>query len=132
MKKSLIFLIIQFLIIGCLNAEDLNYPKNKVVEKFIEKFASENEALASLLEKSKIESNSLTPPLRRIYPDFADALKAAADEPSDGIDQLSKLSNHDDDFLAAEVSYYLARLLIGEGRYEESLPLLKKLQNQEE
>ena len=58
MKKSLIFLIIQFLIIGCLNAEDLNYPKNKVVEKFIEKFASENEALASLLEKSKIESNS--------------------------------------------------------------------------
>ena len=130
MKKSVIFLIIQFLIIGCLNADNDNYSKIKVIEKFIEKFAEENENLSDLLLKSEIESNSLTAPLRRVYPDFAEALKAASDEPSDGIDKLLKLSNSDNDFLASEASYYLARLLIGEGRYEESLPHLKKIRDQ--
>ena len=130
MKKSAIFLIIQFLIIGCLNADNDNYSKIKVIEKFIEKFAAENENLSDLLLKSEIESNSLTAPLRRVYPDFAEALKAASDEPSDGIDKLLKLSNSDNDFLASEASYYLARLLIGEGRYEESLPHLKKIRDQ--
>ena len=130
MKKSVIFLIIQFLIIGCLNADNDNYSKIKVIEKFIEKFAAENENLSDLLLKSEIESNSLTAPLRRVYPDFAEALKAASDEPLDGIDQLLKLSNSDNDFLASEASYYLARLLIGEGRYEESLPHLKKIRDQ--
>ena len=130
MKKSVIFLIIQFLIIGFLNADNDNYSKIKVIEKFIEKFAAENENLSDLLLKSEIESNSLTAPLRRVYPDFAEALKAASDEPSDGIDKLLKLSNSDNDFLASEASYYLARLLIGEGRYEESLPHLKKIRDQ--
>ena len=127
MKKILVFLIAKISILGCLKADDADYSKNQVVESFIELFPNEKDALSTAVQENQIESNALTAPLRRIYPDFAKALMSAADDPSVGIDQLSKLSNTEDNFLEAESLYYLSRLLIGEGRYEESLPNLEKI-----
>ena len=127
MKKILVFLIAKFSILGCLKADDADYSKNQVVESFIELFPNEKDALSTALQENLIESNALTAPLRRIYPDFAKELMSAADDTSVGIDQLSKLSNTEDNFLEAESLYYLSRLLIGEGRYEESLPNLEKI-----
>ena len=127
MKKILVFLIAKFSILGCLKADDAYYSKNQVVESFIELFPNEKDALSTAVQENQIESNALTAPLRRIYPDFAKALMSAADDPSVGIDQLSKISDTEDNFLEAESLYYLSRLLISEGRYEELFPNLEKI-----
>lgn len=77
-----------------------------------------------------LEAGALTASLRGIHPDFAEALKVAADDPSAGLAALEKLTAAEDQFLAAESSYYLSRMLIGEERFEEALPHLKKLRTE--
>ena len=88
------------------------------------------EQFAEIQNNSELEAGGLTGMLRELHPEFGEALRAAADEPETGIDALGKLAASDDPFLAAESSYYLSRVLIGEERFEEALPHLKNIRDQ--
>ena len=74
-----------------------------------------------------VDASALTNSLRAIHPEFGDALKTAASDPTAGIELLGKLAESEDPFLAAEAGYYRSRLLIGAERFEEALPHLEKL-----
>lgn len=74
-----------------------------------------------------VDAGALTSTLRAVHPEFAQALKIAADDPVAGIEVLGELTTSEDEFLAAEAGYYRARLLIGAERFEEALPDLQKL-----
>ena len=83
--------------------------------------------LAELEGGGLVDAGALTGALRRIHPEFGEALKIAANDPVVGIEQLRGLAGGDDAYLASEAGYYTARLLIGQERFEEALPLLEKL-----
>ncbi len=86
--------------------------------------------VARLRELENLEAGALTGLLRQRYPEFAEALRAAAGDPDAGVDALGKLAASDDPYLAAESSYYLSRVLIGEERFEEALPHLRRIRDQ--
>jgi tetratricopeptide (TPR) repeat protein len=134
-NKITTFVVVQFLFLIFLSAAP-EYSKKDVLDNFLEKNSEKNaignkliNELSSDTDKADYKSNVLTEPLREMYPDFANALVKAADEPMEGIDLLFKMINGDDLFLAAEASYFLSRLLIGEGRYEEALPHLENIRS---
>jgi hypothetical protein len=103
---------------------------SKVVSGFVDA-AGSADGLGATLQELKaapnIEAGALTGALRQLHPQFAEALKVAASSADDGIAALEHLAGSDDPFLAAESSYYLSRVLIGEQRYEDALPHLKKI-----
>ena len=108
----------------------------KVVESFVEYHSSNEDftegarsGIADFSNRDKIEAGALTPFLRDLYPDFADALRVAGDDPGKGIKALDLISKERDPFLAAEGSYYLSRVLISEGLFEQALPHLAKIRN---
>ncbi|HMP80732.1 MAG TPA: hypothetical protein PKD54_14855, partial [Pirellulaceae bacterium] len=73
-------------------------------------------------------SEALTEGLMALYPDYADAVRAA--ESGADARQLSSLrgmAESRDRFLAADASFYLARALVNQERFEESLPWLSQL-----
>ena len=78
----------------------------------------------------ELEAGALTGLLRELHPEFAEALRAAADDPEAGIDALGRLAASEDPFLAAESSYYVSRVLLGEERFEEAIPHLEKVRDQ--
>lgn len=73
-------------------------------------------------------SDALTAALMVRYPDYAAAV-AAADE--DQLDEaqakLSQLVDSPDSFLAADATFYLARVLVNHDRFEAAVPLLEKV-----
>tara|TARA_Y100000766_G_scaffold86034_1_gene73043 strand:+ start:2007 stop:3068 length:1062 start_codon:yes stop_codon:yes gene_type:complete len=134
-NKIRTFVVFQFLFQSFLSAVP-EYSKKDVLEYFLEKNSEKNSIvdkrindLLSDTDKADYKSNALTEPLREMYPDFANALVKAADDPIEGIGILDKMINDDDVFLAAEASYFLSRLLISEGRYEEALPHLENIRS---
>ncbi len=81
------------------------------------------------MSDGRVEAGALTGVLRGLHPEFAEALRAAAEDPAEGIAKLETLAGSDDPYLAAEASFYLARVLIGEERFEDALPHLRKLRS---
>ena len=77
--------------------------------------------------KDSVDS-AITEGLMRLYPDYRAAVQASdADDLSASLTKLSGLTSSDDKFLAADASFYLARALMNNERFEEALPLLKEL-----
>ena len=88
--------------------------------------------------KSKIESiladniespdTAITESLITIYPEFGQAIDDADFEDiSTAVAALTPLTNHEDRFLAADASFYLARTLMNGEKYEDAVPLLNSL-----
>ncbi|MDP6859898.1 MAG: hypothetical protein QF426_08755, partial [Verrucomicrobiales bacterium] len=109
----------------------------KVLNLFSEYHSSNKEfsveiqnQIADFRDREKIESGTLTSFLRELYPDFAEALRVAGDDPEKGIESLELISKNKDPFLAAEGSYYLSRVLVSEGLYEKALPHLSNVRNE--
>ncbi len=74
---------------------------------------------------------SVTAGLTRIYPDYDAALRfLQGDNQADAVSQLGPFLQADDQFLAADASFFLARALINSQRHEEALPLLEQLSNE--
>ena len=86
--------------------------------------------IESLISEETTDPGALTEVLRQLHPEFAAALGAAADSGSDeGIQQLAKLAESDNPYLAAESAYYLGRTLMSRQRNEEALPIFVRLQD---
>ncbi len=88
--------------------------------------------------KSKVESiltdnvespdTAITESLITIYPEFGQAIDDADFEDiSTAVAALIPLTNHEDRFLAADASFYLARTLMNGEKYEDAVPLLESL-----
>ena len=88
------------------------------------------EKVAQLIADETTDPGALTEILRTLHPEFSKALEAATDTDSEaGIEQLKKLTESDNPYLAAEATYYLGRTLMARQRNEEALPLFIKLQD---
>ena len=74
-------------------------------------------------------SDALTESLILMYPKYSDAI--AASDTSGGYEQaielLSPLQQSDDKYLAGDASFYLARTLMNEERFEDAMPCLENL-----
>ena len=134
-KELAILVTVYFLFLGFLGAVP-EYSKKNVLNNFLEKNSEKNEIafnrineLLSDTDKDDFKSNILTESLREMYPSFSKALEKAADDPIEGMNFMEKMTKAEDIFLAAEASYFLSRLLIGEGRYEDALPYLKNIRS---
>lgn len=72
--------------------------------------------------------DAMTESLFTIYPEYVSAVAASDDDDLSGsIAQLSPLADSADLFLAADASFYLARTLMNNQRFEDALPRLQKL-----
>ncbi|RZO14345.1 MAG: tetratricopeptide repeat protein [Verrucomicrobiaceae bacterium] len=106
----------------------------KVLDLFSE-YHSENEEFSveardqidNFKNQEKIETGALTSFLRGLYPSFGEALREAGDDPEEGIKALEIISKNKDPFLAAEGSYFLSRVLVSEGLFEQALPHLNNV-----
>ena len=74
-------------------------------------------------------SDALTESLILMYPKYSDAISAS--DVNGGYEQaielLSPLQKSDDKYLAGDASFYLARTLMNEERFEEAMPCLENL-----
>lgn len=77
-------------------------------------------------EYTRIEA--LTSGLARIYPEYGKALLATqADDLEEAVAGLRPLVDAEDRFLAADSSFFLARMLMNEEKHEEAIRLLDRL-----
>ncbi len=77
-------------------------------------------------EYSRMEA--VTAGLARIYPEYETAIMATQDDDlTEAINRLTPYVDSDDLFLAADSSFFLARTLMNEQRYEEAIPILERL-----
>ena len=84
------------------------------------------------LEELKADSaeDAITESLMVLYDDYAKAVEAADNsEVEKSIALLEPLTNSEDTYLAADATFYLARTLMNEERFESALPLLNKVKN---
>jgi len=71
---------------------------------------------------------AITEGLREIYPAFAEALKAVSEENLAAAGTaLADLTKSPDPYLAADASYFAARVKLLQERYEDALPLLDSI-----
>ena len=88
--------------------------------------SSAKETLESL--KSDSVADAITETLILLYPKYESAIEATdEDEVQAAIELLSTFTESEDKFLAADASFYLARTLMNDERFEEALPLIRKI-----
>ena len=74
-------------------------------------------------------SDAITEGLIALYPEYATAIDSSEDDDLDAAsDLLTPLTKSDDKFLAADSSFFLARMLMNSEQFEDAIPLLKSLQ----
>jgi len=112
---------------------------NEVIEAFLSHVegldsisADQKTAIASQVKELAADPYSLadaiTVGLGTIYPEYKAAVETSfTDEESKSIDLLKPLADSDDKFLAADASFYLARVMMNLEQYDTALPLLEKL-----
>lgn len=112
----------------------------KTIDAFVTSLKENKEASAEQIQKAteaveaiKKEDESLaiaiTEGLREIYPTYREALQSVGEENlAAAAKTLQGLTTSNDPFLAADASYFLARVYLLEERYEDSLPLLESLE----
>lgn len=119
-------------------------PQNKIViDRFLAR-CRDNQNLTSELRQQIVETverhrqdpllagDAISAGLKLGSPDFATALQSLADENStQAIDQLRALTKSPDAFQAAEATYLLARALMAQDRFEDALPSLRSLDEQQ-
>lgn len=90
--------------------------------------AVEGKVEAVLAANEESPSIAITESLIAIYPKFGQAIDDADFEDlSVAVAALTPLTTHEDRFLAADASFYLARTLMNVEKYEDAVPLLKTL-----
>lgn len=75
--------------------------------------------------------DAVTESLMLMYPAYSQAVESAdSADVENSLALLQPLTESDDKYLAADSSFYLARSLMNEERFEQSLPLLKRIKNE--
>ena len=83
---------------------------------------------AALADNQDSPSAAVTESLIAIYPEFGQAIDDADFEDlATAVAALTPLTTHEDRFLAADASFYLARTLMNGEKYEAAVPLLGEL-----
>lgn len=81
--------------------------------------------------KTSLEGASagvITDSLIQIYPQYSAAIDSSDDDRvTEGVQLLTPLATSTDKFLAADASFYLARMLMNNQRFEEAMPYLEGL-----
>lgn len=108
----------------------------KVVASFLKHVAS----LDAVAEKQKSEikktitdvgpdsPDAVTEALIQLYPKYSKAVELSDTESVESaVELLSPLADSNDKFLAADASFYLARTLMNDERFEDAMPRLEKL-----
>lgn len=114
--------------------------ETKIVDGFIEAVQGNKEldadqakravdAASALKTEDEGRPIAITEGLRQIYPAFGEALKAVSEEDLSAAEtSLADLTKSADPYLAADASYYHARVMLLQERYEEALPLLDSIE----
>ncbi len=80
------------------------------------------------LIQSEFSSDALTDSLIKLYPEYSEAVESSDDENlNQAIKLLGPLADSDDKFLAADASFYLARAMMNDERFEDAMPRLEQL-----
>lgn len=110
-----------------------------VLDRFVASVKKESSASADSVQQAldaaheaaadrETRHEAITAALRILNPEFDGALKKLAEEDGDAAAELLEpLSKSSDPYLAAEATLFLARARMIEGRFEESLPVVKSL-----
>lgn len=109
-------------------------------EKVIASFLKHVASLDTIAEKQKSEisktitdagpddPDAVTEGLIQLYPKYSQAVESSDTESVEAaVELLSPLADSDDKFLAADASFYLARTLMNDERFEDAMPRLKQL-----
>ena len=110
-------------------------------EKVLASFQNHIASLDSVAQEKKAEVTTLverlakdespdvlTEALLQLYPSYSKAVESSDNDNVDSAVQLlSPLADADDKFLAADASFYLARTLMNNERFEEAMPRLEQL-----
>lgn len=87
-----------------------------------------SKALAAVNEYADSPTDAITEGLIALQPEYATAVEASdGDDTARTIQLLGQFADSSDEFLAADASFYLARALMNDERYEAAIPLLFKL-----
>ncbi len=112
--------------VGVINAFLKSLDGNKQVDDA--KKADIKTLVEELRDDEYSRTAAITEGLTMVYPEFAAALeKLGADDVSSAVGDLKKLADSKDEYLAAEASFYLARAMMFDQAFEESLPILEKV-----
>lgn len=138
MKRSLQFVLVASLFCGIAGVSGSSLCRAMPQEKLWQQFAASIEAdssvaeparaaaLASLKEK---EDDGISAALTALYPGYGEAVQAA--DQSDASTAVTRLapfaSETSNPWLAADATWYQARSLMNEERFEEAVPLLEQL-----
>ena len=88
----------------------------------------ESEIERILADNKESPDTAITESLIAIYPEFGQAIDDADFEDLNAaVNALTPLTSHEDSFLAADASFYLARTLMNSEKYEDAVPLLESL-----
>lgn len=79
-----------------------------------------------IIKEAESASDAIPEALAVLYPEYEQAA-IDAEESDDAKKLLKPFVDTDDRYLAADASFYLARSLMNQQRYEDALPLLKRL-----
>ena len=91
--------------------------------------ASVQKVFAELVDESG--EDAVTESLMLMYPAYGKAVESADAADVDGsVALLEPLTESTDKYLSADSSFYLARTLMNEERFEQSLPLLERIKNE--
>ena len=71
--------------------------------------------------------DAITIGLGRMFPEYKNAVEGSFSEDADAIGKLRTYVDSDNKFLAADSSFFLARLMMNGQQFDEALPLLEKL-----
>lgn len=81
-----------------------------------------------LTTNAESPATAITESLIAIYPEYGQAIDDADFEGIDvAVEALTPLTTHEDQFLAADANFHLARTLMNAEKYEDAVPLLKKI-----
>jgi len=98
---------------------DVKAAQKQSAEKQIEAFADESPV------------DAITEGLIAIYPDYGTAIDSSEDDDTvAAVKLLTPLTRSDDKFLAADASFFMARMLMNDEQFESALPLLDSLKDQ--
>jgi tetratricopeptide (TPR) repeat protein len=135
LSLTMVALSVLVLASGAAWADEPKDRDGKVVSQFIDHLEElksipevQRAKAKSLLEGEGETATAITDALIALYPEYAEGIRSSDEEDINrGVTLLEPLTGSSDAFLAADSSFYLARMLMNQERFEPAIPLLKKL-----